>query len=112
MITQGKWEAIETPFGFCISAGPACTAIAERYFDREPTATELNELHDNARLMAEAGTVYNVTGFTPRRLTEDRTGLLKTCKMALRAMNAQHTPSIISSAIIKIEQAIAKSEGA
>ena len=60
MITQETWEAKTTPFGFCILAGRASTVVAERYFDRKPTTTELNELHDNAQLIATAPELLKV----------------------------------------------------
>lgn len=52
--SQGTWIAKTTAFGFCILAGKAFSAVAERYFDRKPTTAELSELHANARLIAAA----------------------------------------------------------
>ena len=54
MITQEKWIAKITAFGFCILAGKTFIAVAERYFDRKPTTAELRELHANARLISAA----------------------------------------------------------
>ena len=73
MITQGDWKAGLTPFGFCVLAGDICTAVAERYFDRKPTATELRELHDNARLIAAAP-----------RTKRERDKLLEACKAMVK----------------------------
>ena len=54
MIAKEKWIAKTTATGFCILAGKGFTAVAERHFDRKPTAAELSELHDNAHLLAAA----------------------------------------------------------
>ena len=52
MRTKGNWDAQLTPFGFCILAGSAVKAVAERYFNYKPTKAELNELHANAHLIS------------------------------------------------------------
>ena len=40
----------------------------------------------NARLIAEAGTIANKTGFTPKQLAEQKADLLEACKLAREAL--------------------------
>ncbi len=99
MITQGEWEAITTAYGFCVLAGPKCKSVAERYFDRKPTKAELQELHDNSRLVAAA----------PK--------LLAACKLFMKAINIEEdlelslrTAIALSLPAKAVDQAIAKTK--
>lgn len=73
--------------------GPWMAINATSYLDEGPSWMiagvahcgdgELSEA--NARLIAEAGTVYHETGFSPRQLAEQRAELLAACEERLHA---------------------------
>lgn len=56
--------------------------------------------HENARLIAEAGTVLHETGLTPRQLAEQRAALLEALRYARRFLNADdHDTAYVDAAI-------------
>lgn len=64
---------------------------------------------ENAKLTAEAGTVANETGLTPRQLLEQRDELLDACKEFVRKVECGEARSKRSYSQMK--SAIAKAEG-
>jgi len=58
-ISPGKWISKLTPYGFCILAGDESLAIAERYFDRDPSDIELKVLHANADFISHSKTIVS-----------------------------------------------------
>lgn len=50
----------------------------------------INTSETNAKLIAEAGTVANETGKTPRQLADINTGLLEACKKAQTLITEMH----------------------
>lgn len=51
--------------------------------ERDGYTDSAKQWEANARLIAEAGTVYHETGLTPRQLVEQRDGLLKALRCAV-----------------------------
>ena len=61
--TPGPWKVSFTRFSHIESSHGAVVAICQKL-------NSLVTLQDNARLIAEAGTVHHETGLTPRQLVE------------------------------------------
>lgn len=75
-ITSGKWEFSETTgsdgrYEATVSSGAVTIAVLE---------DDLEEHRGNGHLIAEAGTVANETGMTPRQLADERNELLDAVK--------------------------------
>jgi len=87
MITQGKWEVRKGSGGMLSVYGdtdvPGSICACGCDFEREPQNKE------HAEFIAEAGTVYNETGLTPKQLAEQRVDLLAACK-DLQELYIQH----------------------
>lgn len=121
-ITKGKWEvefrdklrAIGRPESLEIMAGDHCVVCMTE--EDETFAGLTHEDVANAKLMAEAGTVYNETGYTPRQLAEQKADLLAACEMAEQCTHPGGIEgmSINEAAILvrdTLKAAIAKAKG-
>jgi hypothetical protein len=117
-ITRGKWEVVFHNWGNRgIYAGEKRIAG----LSIESTATEENqdelekEMNANAHLIAEAGTVANETGLTPRELKEQRDNLYWACKKVFSELNKYRAGKGQSEKIIDatylLEKAIKTAEG-
>ena len=108
MFTKGKWETKETIQNSKDSIFYHTDIICRGKRVAKSSGIGIEEAEDNARLIAEAGTVANETGFTPRQLADQKADLLKACKFALDAIGAGF--SCESEAKARLKQAIAKAE--
>ncbi len=112
MITQGKWTySGNTTINrndpvFCW----ANVVCGGRRVARAAGIGE-EEAMSNARLIAEAGTVYNETGFTPKQLAESKAELLAASEAMVKHINDGFY-FILGKAdeTINLKQAIAKAE--
>lgn len=96
-ISKGKWEVLDTGVSIDINAedSDGFTMVAEL-----PKQYELTTA--NAILIAEAGTVANECGKTPRQLLEENQELLKALTETRRICNLDEWPeacTIIHNAI-------------
>lgn len=97
--TVGVWETIKNG---CGEVGVRANGhwITFNAGDRLP----VDEAESNAALIAEAGTVYQETGLTPRQLAEQRDELLKALKYARRFVDVRDVDTTyISTIIAKVE---------
>lgn len=105
MISKGKWEISNPAKGlfniFEKSRGSICMITSQ-------SAQEMPEDFDNAKLIAEAGTVANETGYTPRQLADQKADLLDALKCAVILINANTLLDAGSPLSIKLKAAIAK----
>ena len=91
MFTQGEWNIVPTSqperkeFWIRSKTGRNLIARITR------NSTDDKEAEDNARLIAEAGTVCNETGFTPKQLAEHKADLLAACKLMVDS-HGMHGP--------------------
>lgn len=67
--TPGPWRVSRTNAGLFIS-GAQPGYFCEVYAGNKTSMVHIPEQEANARLIAEAGTVYHETGLTPRQLAE------------------------------------------
>lgn len=74
--TPGPWRVSRTNAGLFIS-GAQPGYFCEVYAGNKTSMVHIPEQETNARLIAEAGTVYHETGLTPRQLAEQRAELLE-----------------------------------
>jgi hypothetical protein len=95
LITPGEWalETVATSIGLCHKIGPfpgsnedkptthACIYGDQLRVGIDDELPRAKELLANARLFAEAGTVTNETGLSPRQLADERD--------KLKALNAE-----------------------
>jgi len=70
MISTGIWDVSSYDGGWDCVRNESGSIICQLVVN-EP---------DNGPLIAEAGTVYNETGFTPRQLADQKDALLEACK--------------------------------
>ena len=106
--TQGKWE-VATEEGDTLVRTPAF------YIARVYKGIGKDEEQANAKLIAEAGTVANETGFTPRQLAEQKAELLEACKK-MQGIQDEHPTATCSDIVAAIDwdlidAAIAAAEG-
>ncbi len=74
-ITKGTWEVKKGSESFYVKTPDRMIA--------KLSGLHTDEAKDNANLIAEAGTVANETGFTPRQLAEQKADLLAACEEAV-----------------------------
>ena len=76
--TKGPWEAVMYERGGFDIASKGADGIT--ICSRIPFRRLAAEMTDNARLIAEAGTVFHNTGLSPVQLVEQRDELMAACK--------------------------------
>ncbi len=115
MITQGKWEAANKGKGFdmnnmrhiFIKTDKFTIGRIDGYKDGKSCghdAISMDEAVNNAALIAEAGTIYNETGFTPKQLAEQKTDLLSTLRYAVQFIDNAPSRKFIEQAIADAEK--------
>jgi len=116
-ITPGEWKVVDCYDGLCIGMGSylenSSTFYAKHRWDcadDDPDALGDPECEANAQLIAEAGTVCNETGKTPRELQQERDEALA----ALKQVKELADNGYIFLGALRyqdVERAIAKIEG-
>ena len=96
-ITKGEWiisDLIQDDGMYVYSTRNRLSAILRIYKGENPNA---EQAESNAKLIAEAGTVANETGKTPRQLADDNKVLLEALKEMIRTVNPTDvTPNKVS----------------
>ena len=86
--TPGPWKVSFTRFSHIESSHGAVVAICQKL-------NSLVTLQDNARLIAEAGTVHHETGLTPRQLVERVKEMEEVARALVAYDEAEHEDHVL-----------------